>query len=56
MFVNYCGSQFSTVKDNVRAAVTECRANRGYMLKSVIFPPPPQKSSARTFAVAHAMV
>jgi hypothetical protein len=56
MFVNYCGSKFSTVKDNVRAAVTECRANRGYMLKSVIFPPTPQKSGARTFAVAHAMV
>jgi hypothetical protein len=39
MFVNYCGSKFSTVEQNVRTAISECRAKRGYLLQSVILPP-----------------
>ena len=56
MFVNYCGSKSSTVLGNIRAAVTECKSKRGYMLQSVIFPPTPRKSGAKTFSVANAMV
>jgi hypothetical protein len=54
MFVNYCGSKSSTVVENVRAAVTECRSKRGYMLQSVIFPPSHQKSVAHTLAAVRA--
>lgn len=37
MYVNYCGSMLSSVQDNIRAAVTECRSKRGKMLKTIIF-------------------
>jgi hypothetical protein len=54
MFVNYCGSRFSTVEKNVRAAISECRAKHGYMLQSVIFPPVAQTSGEKAIAAAHA--
>ena len=54
MFVNYCGSKSSTVVENIRAAVTECKSKRGYMLQSVIFPPSHQKSGVNTLVVAPA--
>jgi hypothetical protein len=38
MFVNYCGSRINNVRENIRAAITECRSKHGYMLQSVIFP------------------
>jgi hypothetical protein len=40
MFVNYCGSTFQNVEENVRAAISECRSKHGYMLQSVIFSAP----------------
>ena len=55
MFVNYCGSRFSTVEKNVRAAISECRAKRGYMLQSVIFPPLATATGAKAVAAANAI-
>jgi hypothetical protein len=55
MFVNYCGSRSSTVVENIRAAVTECRSKGGYMLQSVIFPPTPRKISAKALSIASGM-
>jgi hypothetical protein len=37
MFVNYCGSRKENIESHIRAAVSECRSKRGYMLQSVIF-------------------
>jgi hypothetical protein len=56
MFVNYCGSRFSNVQENVRAAISECRAKHGFMLQSVIFPPLHQTTSGtRAVAAANAV-
>jgi hypothetical protein len=55
MFVNYCGSKSSTVGENIRAAISDCRSKRGFMLQSVIFPPP-LHSNAKTFRIAGSVV
>ena len=38
LFVNYCGSRIKNVETHIKAAVSECRSKRGYLLTSEIFP------------------
>jgi hypothetical protein len=54
MFVNYCGSRFSTVEKKVKAAISECRSKHGYMLQSVMFPPHPQTTGEKAIVAAKA--
>jgi hypothetical protein len=53
MFVNYCGSRIQNVENNIRAAISECRSKRGYMLQSIIFPSTtPQNLAVKGMKVA----
>jgi len=53
MFVNYCGSKKRNVEDHIRAAVSDCRAKRGYMLRNTILTSS-KEHSASTMKAAEA--